>query len=504
MIVLFITLILRASSFLLGIWQTKIFLSISKDISYFLRIKLLKHLKLVSLKEYEIIKSGSISSKLISDIKTIDDFVGSTVSRLIISILTIFFTAIVLLLIDWKLALFILLTNPIVLFFTTKLARKVGVLKRKENQSIEKFQTNLIEALDLISQIRATNKDNYFFDKLEDNANELKKSEIAFGYKSDASLKLSFLIFLSGYEIFRAVTILAVAYNGLSIGLMLAIFGYLWIMMVPIQDIINFQYALKNAKESLKRLNTIFDMKQERELIESKNPFDNSVSIEVKNLSFAYQKDTPILDSINLSIKASTHIALVGASGSGKTTLSNVLVGFYPQLQGDIYYNGINSKEINLSSIRENIHLILQNPKLFNETLIFNLTLGEDYPLEEINRAINIAQLRDVVDNLSDGLDTIVGRDGIKFSGGQRQRVAIARMILSNPKVIILDESTSALDIKTEQKLFESLKIFMKDKTIITIAHRLSSINEADYVYMLENGKIISSGKPEEMLELLK
>ena len=504
MIVLFITLILRASSFLLGIWQTKIFLSISKDISYFLRIKLLKHLKLVSLKEYEIIKSGSISSKLISDIKTIDDFVGSTVSRLIISILTIFFTAIVLLLIDWKLALFILLTNPIVLFFTTKLARKVGVLKRKENQSIEKFQTNLIEALDLISQIRATNKDNYFFDKLEDNTNELKKSEIAFGYKSDASLKLSFLIFLSGYEIFRAVTILAVAYNGLSIGLMLAIFGYLWIMMVPIQDIINFQYALKNAKESLKRLNTIFDMKQERELIESKNPFDNSVSIEVKNLSFAYQKDTPILDSINLSIKASTHIALVGASGSGKTTLSNVLVGFYPQLQGDIYYNGINSKEINLSSIRENIHLILQNPKLFNETLIFNLTLGEDYPLEEINRAINIAQLRDVVDNLSDGLDTIVGRDGIKFSGGQRQRVAIARMILSNPKVIILDESTSALDIKTEQKLFESLKIFMKDKTIITIAHRLSSINEADYVYMLENGKIISSGKPEEMLELLK
>ncbi|HFD14161.1 MAG TPA: ATP-binding cassette domain-containing protein, partial [Epsilonproteobacteria bacterium] len=150
--------------------------------------------------------------------------------------------------------------------------------------------------------------------------------------------------------------------------------------------------------------------------------------------------------------------------------------------------------------IRENIHLILQHPKLFNDTMLFNLTLGKEYSDEKVQEALYIAQLDDVIAGLDLGLDTLVGKDGIKLSGGQRQRVAIARMILSDPKVVIFDESTSALDVHTEVKLFEALHDFLSEKTVITIAHRLSTIKSAEFIYVLEDGEVVDSGSPQALL----
>ena len=191
----------------------------------------------------------------------------------------------------------------------------------------------------------------------------------------------------------------------------------------------------------------------------------------------------------------------MGASGSGKTTLSNILVGFYPFGEGEIFYDDVSSKNLKLSTIRQHIHLILQNPKLFNDTMLFNLTLGNEYSDEVVQNALEIAQLTQVIERLDLGLDTVIGKDGIKLSGGQRQRVAIARMILSNPKVVILDESTSALDVHTEVKLFEALEDFLRDKTVITIAHRLSTIKSAEFIYVLEDTRVVDSGSPKELLE---
>jgi len=142
----------------------------------------------------------------------------------------------------------------------------------------------------------------------------------------------------------------------------------------------------------------------------------------------------------------------------------------------------------------------LQHPKLFNDTMWFNLTLGNEYSEEEVQDALHIAQLDDVIKRLDNGLDTLVGKDGIKLSGGQRQRVAIARMVLSDPKVVIFDESTSALDVHTEAKLFEALHSFLEEKTVITIAHRLSTIKSAEFIYVLEDGKVVDSGTPQELL----
>ena len=500
--VLVIILVLRVLSTLLSILQTKVFVSISKNITYKMRASLLSHLKRVSLKEYEMMRVGAVTSKLVTDVETIDGFVSSTISKLIVAVLLLFFSAFVLLWIHWQLAIFILITNPIVVLFTVKLARNIGKLKKEENQAVELFQSSLTETLELFHQIRAANKEEYFFEQSRVKAEALQTHAINYGYKSDRAMKYSYLVFLGGYEIFRAVSILAVAYSDLSVGLMLAVFSYLWVMVNPIQDIINFQYVLSTARAACKRIESIYELEQEPEVEEKVNPFKSQhvIDIEVKNLSFSYQENKNILTNINMQIREASKVAIVGASGSGKTTLSNILVGFYPHDEGEILYAGISNKNLKLSTIRENIHLILQHPKLFNDTMLFNLTLGNTYSDEKVQKALEIAQLSDVIAGLDLGLDTLVGKDGIKLSGGQRQRVAIARMVLADPKVVIFDESTSALDVHTEVKLFDALDDFLSNKTVITIAHRLSTIQSAEFIYVLEDGEVVDSGSPKELL----
>ncbi|WP_456433353.1 ABC transporter ATP-binding protein [Nitratifractor sp.] len=496
-----VAIALRVAGFFLNVYQVKTFLGISKDIAFRLRKEAVEHLERVSLKEYELASPGGIASRLVSDVDTVDGFIGTTVSKLIISILTLLLTAGVLLLIEWKLALFILLTNPIVVFFTARLARRVGKLKREENRAIEGFQSSLTDTLELIHQIRAANKDRLFFGRIVDQARALRERSVAFGYRSDRAMRLSFLVFLSGYELFRSVSILVVAYGDLSVGLMLAVFGYLWIMMTPTQDVINFQYALASARAACRRIDGIF-AKETEPRRGGEDPFEgkSAVSVATENLSFSYRPHKPVLRSVTLEIPAGAKVALVGPSGSGKTTLANILVGFYPPDGGTLRYDGVDAARIDLGTIRRHVHLVLQHPKLFNDTMRFNLTLGRDYPPETIRKAIEMAQLREVVDGLEQGLDTPVGRDGVRLSGGQRQRVALARMILIDPEVVILDESTSALDVHTEARLFAALESFFRPKTVVTIAHRLSTIEKAEYVFVLEEGRLVDQGRPEELM----
>ncbi len=501
-VVLVLTIFLRFLFFFLNVIQSILFTRISKNITYKIREKLLKHFQKVSMSEFESLGSGSITSHFITDINTIDNFLGVSISRLIISILTIFGVAVVLLWIHWQLALFILFLNPIVIYFTVNLGRKVGKLKRKENKATEIFQEALTETLDLFWQIRASNREKSFIKNVIDKAKYLRDTSIAFGWKSDAATKFSFLIFLTGYEIFRGASILFVAYSDLSIGLMLAIFGYLWVMMTPVQEILGIQYAFHTADTALKRINNLLSLEKEPDYPHILNPFKNrkTTSIKLSNVSFSYPDGKKVLENINMDIAEGEKVAVVGASGSGKTTLAHILVGFYPVKEGKVYYGGIPVEKIGLDVVRENVSLILQMPMIFNDTLRFNLTLGKDIPDEKIWEALKIAQLKETVENMKNKLDTVVGKNGVRLSGGQRQRLAIARMILSNPKVVIFDESTSALDTQTEFNLFNELQKFLKDKTTIIIAHRLTTIRQADYIYVLDKGKIVEEGTEQELM----
>ena len=502
LIVLAAVVFLRFLFFLLNYWQTKLFMIVSKNIAFKIRKDVLAHLSHVAMNQFEFFGSGKAASLLVTDIETIDNFLGVFVSRLIISVLTMIGVGAVLLMIHWQLGLFILVLNPVVILFTTKLAKKVAKLKKEQNKAFELFQEALSETLDMFVQIRATNKERLFFDKVEAHAQSIKESSITYGYKSDGANRLSFLIFLSGFELFRAASIFVVAYSDLSIGSMLAIFGYLWVMMGPIQDILNIQYSYHNAGKSLSRINEILQLKTEERGLHVKNPFEqNSTNaIELKGVNFSYDGSKQILENINLSIPKGSKIAIIGASGSGKTTLAHLLVGLYPLESGDIFFDGISVKEIGLDVVREHLFLVLQNPQLFNASLAQNLMISEQTDRTLIDQALQIAQLESFVHELPDGLQTQIGKHGIKLSGGQRQRLSIARMVLQNPNVVILDESTSALDVHTEMKLFDALENYLEGKTTIIIAHRLSTIKKADFIYVMDKGRIVESGTQEALM----
>ena len=261
------------------------------------------------------------------------------------------------------------------------------------------------------------------------------------------------------------------------------------------------QYSFANAKNALSRLNELLSLPVEPSEPANSTvlPTGTALSIQTKDLVFGYDPAEPILKGLNLTIEAGTKVAIIGASGSGKSTLSQLLVGFYPPTSGDILYNGISVKEIGFSHVRDEVFVVLQQPLMFNDTLRFNLTMGEAIDDDAIFEALRIAQLESFVHGLSDGLQTQVGKFGIRLSGGQRQRLSIARMVLANPRVVIFDESTSALDVHTETALFEALEAFLSEKTIIIIAHRLSTVDRADYIYVLENGTVLEEGSREKL-----
>jgi ATP-binding cassette subfamily C protein len=226
-----------------------------------------------------------------------------------------------------------------------------------------------------------------------------------------------------------------------------------------------------------------------------------TTSIRVENVSFRYGDGPLVLDNVNLQIAAGEKVALVGASGGGKTTLVQILLGLYLPEQGQVCFNGVPVTRIGLDVVRDNVATVLQHPALFNDTVRNNLTLGRPTPDEALWHALDVAQLSAVVRGLPDGLNTLIGRDGIRLSGGQRQRLAVARMVLSDPKVVILDEATSALDTTTEQQLHTALQAFLADRTTLIIAHRLSAVRQADRALVFESGTIVEDGRHEDLID---
>lgn len=503
LIVTLVTILLRLAWLLFSVWQTREFTLIGKDITYNIRKRLLQHIETIAMAEYETLGSGTVSSRLVVDVETIDNFIGITISRFIVSVLTLLGVTVVMLWLHWQLALFILILNPVVILLTTKMGSYVKELKKKENSAFELFQQALTETLETIQQIRASNRAPSFFGRIVNLAAEVKENAGQYAWRSDAANKLSFSIFISGFDVFRAVAMLMVVFSDLSIGEMLAVFSYLWFMMGPVQEILNIQYGWFGAKAALNRINDLIALQAEPIYPHVQDPFKNkhTVSLRAEHITFAYGDKPPVLVDVNLNIASGEKVALVGASGGGKSTFVQILLGLYQPQQGQLYFDEVPITAIGLDVVREHVATVLQQPALFNDTLRANLTLGQNLPDEKLWEALHIAQLEDTVREQTNGLDTIVGRQGMRLSGGQRQRLAIARMILSNPKLVILDEATSALDMETEYKLHAALQAFLQGRTTLIIAHRLSAVRQADRILVFEGGTIIEQGSHQELIQ---
>jgi ATP-binding cassette subfamily C protein len=500
-LMLMATLCLRLGALLFNVIQARLFAGLAKDIVYRIRSRLIERLKRISLSEYESLGSGTVTAHLVTDLDTVDKFVGETLSKFLVAMLTLTGTAAILVWMHWQLALLILLFNPLVVFATVKLGKRVKHLKKLENDSTSRFTQALTETLDAIQEIRASNRQGYFLGLLGLRAREVRDFAVSSQWKSDASGRASGLLFQFGIDIFRAAAMLTVLFSDLSIGHMLAVFSYLWFMIGPVEQLLNLQYAFYAASGALTRINELLARADEPQYEGQVNPFvgRETVSIDVRGLCFGYN-DEPVLDQLDLSISPGEKVAIVGASGGGKSTLVQLLLGLYSAKAGTIRFGGATLQEIGLDTVRENVAVVLQHPALFNDTVRANLLMGRERDDEACWQALEIAQMDATIRALPQGLDSVVGRSGVRLSGGQRQRLAIARMVLSDPKVVILDEATSALDAATEYNLHQALNRFLSGRTTLIIAHRLSAVKQADRVLVFDGGSIAEDGDHHQLI----
>ncbi|WP_434571620.1 ABC transporter ATP-binding protein [Pseudomonas sp. Z3-6] len=494
-LMLLATLALRCGALLFNVLQARLFARLAKDLVYRIRIRLIERLKRISLGEYESLGSGTVAAHLVTDLDTLDKFIGETLSRFLVAMLTLVGTAGILVWMHWKLALLILLFNPLVIYATVQLGKRVKHLKKLENDSTSRFTQALTETLDAIQEVRAGNRQGHFLGRLGMRAKEVRDYAVNSQWKTDASNRASGLLFQFGIDIFRAAAMLTVVFSDLSIGQMLAVFSYLWFMIGPVEQLLNLQYAFYAAGGALNRINELLARADEPQYTGVVDPFKgrDTVGIEIQGLSFGYGEEL-VLDQLNLSISAGEKVAIVGASGGGKSTLVQLLLGLYTPQSGSIRFGGATQQEVGLETIRENVAVVLQHPALFNDTVRANLTMGRERSDEACWQVLEIAQLDATVRALPLGLESIVGRSGVRLSGGQRQRLAIARMVLANPRVVILDEATSALDAATEYNLHQALARFLSARTTLIIAHRLSAVKQADRVLVFDGGRIAEDG----------
>ena len=503
LIAFLLTVGLRLTSILLNVWQARTFSLISKEVVFRIRARMLDRLSQIALSEYETLGSGRVTSHFVTDLNAVDSFLGASISGFLVAALSLVGVAGVLLWMNWQLALFILLLNPVVIGFSTRLGKKVKELKKRENSAFEAFQEALTETLDALNQIRAMNREKHYLARVTEKAANIRQHAAAFAWKSDAMSRVSFFIFLAGFDAFRAGAMLMVVFSGLTIGQMLAVFGYLWFMMGPVQEIINIQYSWYAANAALSRINGLLSLKPADTGRNVRNPFEGktTVGLVLENATFSYGDGDTILDRVSMSIAPGEKVALVGASGGGKSTLVQALLGLYPLKTGSIRFDDVDVAEIGWSTVRENVGVVLQHPVLFNASLRDNLGLGREYLDTDLWRALEIAQLKEFVAELPDGLDSLVGKNGVRLSGGQRQRLAIARMVLGRPDVVILDEATSALDSATERHLHEALSSFLQGRTTLIIAHRLSAVRQADRILVFENGRVVEEGDHDSLMQ---
>jgi ATP-binding cassette subfamily C protein len=475
---------------------------VAKDITYRLREATLGALRGTAMSAYEARGSGRFASRFITDIEVIDQFIGDTVARFVTAVFALTGIAVVLFLLSWKLALLILFLNPIIVMFTVVLGRRVRELKRRENSAFEALQDTLIETLDAIQQLRAANREDYYLARIGERSRSVRDQAFAHAWLSDAAARVSSRVFAMAIDIFRVGALAMVLVSGLSLGEMTAVFSYLWLMQSYVRDVFALPYAWFAASAALKRVDALSRLDKEVGLSGTVDPFVESgqVGLEVRDLCFSYEGGPPVIDHLSLRIEPGEKVALVGTSGGGKSTLVQLLLGLYTPDSGDILFGGVSVADIGLETVRRNVTAVLQHPAMMNASVRENLSLGQSLEDSQLWEALEIAQLSNDIRALPQGLDSVLGRQGVRFSGGQRQRLAIARMILGHPRLVILDEASSALDTETEANLHEALAGYLKGRTCLIIAHRLSSIRQADRVYVFDGGRIVEHGRHDDLI----
>ena len=494
--------IIAVSIFVLSYLQEYISAILGEEVAQSLRVKLSRKFTKLPMNFFDTNQVGDILSKLTTDIEKVAEVIGSSFTRFVYSFLIMILVIIMLFTINAKLTLLvlaILLVSIVVTYYVSKLTQKIF---SQDVKSLSELSSLTEEALTGNLVVQAFNKQEDIITSIDES---IEKQYVA-------AKTLEFTIF-SIYPSIRFITQIAfvtsavmsaiLVINGhLTLGLAQAFLQYITQISEPVTTSAYIINSLQNALVSVERVYDILELPEEKELTEDTHLLDNTKGqIVFENVSFGYSKDKLLMKNVNFTAKAEQMVAIVGPTGAGKTTLINLLMRFYDVNGGRILFDGVDISKVTKKELRANFGMVLQDTWLFKGTIAENIAYGKpDATREEIIEAAKLAKCDSFIRKLPQGYDTIITSENGMVSQGEQQLLTIARTILPNPKVMILDEATSSIDTKTEKDIQAVISQLMKGRTSFVIAHRLSTIRNADLILVMKDGDIVEQGNHDELM----
>ncbi len=429
-------------------------------------------------------------------------FVLYSIIHVLLSIIQILIHIVFVFLLGWQIGLLMIATVPLSVFVSFVFGRKIRKYAENQRESYSKYSGWLFEMLSGMRDILmlgARKIANKAFIKHQKKLIHLNiRNNFLTQTARNVIMVVNVLIQLAIFSVAAIMTL----QNNMTIGVLTLILAYFTTLTNYISSLSGDSLAAQKRISYIQHIYDMMNIPSEREWSGDKGLIVTNCNIEFKNVHFEYNNENTVLDGFNLSINGGERIAVIGKSGSGKTTLAYMLIGFYSPDEGDITIDGQKLSDCSLLSIRDQIGIIQQDCLIIDGTIRENLLLGKRNATNaEILSACERAGILDYVQSLPDGINTVVGKNGIGLSGGQRQRLSIARIYLKNPPIIIFDEATSALDMETEKQIHEEWKKVLTDRTAIVIAHRQSSVMLCDRVAILEDGRLAQTGTPGDLLQ---
>ena len=480
-------------------WRT-----ISQDVEHSLRTDTFKNVLSLDLQYFENKSSGRLMAILNDDVNQLEKFLDTGANKLLQTITTVIVIGGTFLYISPLIAVFAFIPIPVIVFGSFKFTKTISSRYTLIRNTIENLNADLSNSLSGILTVKSFNREKKEFDRIVTSSNELKSANYHAIKLSSAFIPIIRIAILFGFT----TTLLIGGFMALDGEINVAMYSVLLFitqrLLWPLTELGDTFDLYQRAMASFKRINALKNTEPDIKngSVESKGM---KKSISLKNVNFSYVENFPVLNNVTLEIQKGTSTAIVGSSGSGKSTLIKVLLRLYDVDAGKILIDDEDIKEFDIHSLRRNIGLVSQDIFLFEGTVFDNIAYGNlEATDDEIWNAIKLSESEKFISLLPDKKDTVVGERGQKLSGGQRQRISIARAILKNPGLLILDEATSAVDNQTELEIQKSLDSLKEGKTVIVIAHRLSTIQNADVIHVLEKGKIVESGSHEELVNLKK
>lgn len=468
-----------------------------------LRLVLFQKMQNLPLNDFLREKTGILMSRVINDVDVIGKVVSNDLKDAVNDIFYIITHLIILLLLSWKLFFLIFIVIPLILGPVTAFAEKIRKTTKSQQEQLSSLNGDLQEVISGIRVIRAFSMEEHEANRFFSVNNELsiKTFKTHFYHQVGPAL-----IELSGSlvtMVFLGIGAFLLEDPSFSKGMFLAFFLTLIFLMRPLKQMGILMNLVQASKSAAERVFELIDRKSD--ILEIPSPIDQkslNEGIFFKDVSYRYPgSDKDALHGINLSIPKGQKIAFVGSSGAGKSTLIDLLPRFIDPTQGSILWDSVDAKHMSLDQLRRRIGIVSQNIFLFNGTIRDNIAYGNlNATEEEIRKAAEDAFALDFILDFEEGFETIVGERGVMLSGGQKQRISIARTLLSNPEILILDEATSALDTESEKFIQQAFVRLYKDRTVIIIAHRLSTVKIADFIYLLEDGSVLESGSHTELI----